>query len=421
MLLCGSSELKPLAVGTDILWDSRRFMVASLDSESVLQRVSVPVLAPHDSRRFAFLQEGAKRWVDLSVTDQKQEGERKGDEQSDEEAEQRKQVAGLVRETHKRRLGQIEQELELDPCRLKIRVSELVLRAHCPDPCGLTYIPVPEHAPVPLVCQEHEEDWKAQDLLDLGPVDPDIRELILGSGYVVLTTGRHSGCAHIVWKLDQQTPGARLAGYAIALLDPKIIVVQGSVDEYEISISCSLLDRPAETLPSVCTHFDAPRAVWSSTGSRVVVASRAKGSWPVVKLYSVGEPGFVWDSAWSLGLHDILKVAASPCATLLAAVVSERTRLGIFSLAKGRATLIRWVELAGLPVGLFFRDQFVVSVSPEGTVTYWSTKLERVFAFAFGRPVSAVSTRDDLWALISEQRLFLCQDKFYLHAAGLET
>jgi hypothetical protein len=272
---------------------------------------------------------------------------------------------------------------------------------------------------VPLVCQEHEEDWKAQDLLDLGPVPGEVivDGLMLGAGLVVLTSGRRSG-SHVVWKLDQQTIGAMRPGFALALLDPEVLLSEKAVDGDEIAIRCSSLDRPEENLPSVCSGILTPQTVWSSTGSRFVLAMRSKGCWPLVKLYSFGESGFIWDSAWSLGREDISRVAVSPCAGFIAVVEQQGPRLGCFFLAKGRATLVRWVELAGLPVGLFFRDQFVVSVAPEGTVTYWSTKLERVFAFAFGRPVSAVSTRDDLWALISEQRLFLCQDKFYLHAAG---
>lgn len=56
-----------------------------------------------------------------------------------------------------------------------------------------------------------------------------------------------------------------------------------------------------------------------------------------------------------------------------------------------------------------------VTVTSAGKVTYHTLQLDVVFEFAFGlQAVSSVSVRHELWAVISGNELFLCQDEFYV-------
>lgn len=63
---------------------------------------------------------------------------------------------------------------------------------------------------------------------------------------------------------------------------------------------------------------------------------------------------------------------------------------------------------------LFCRDGFVVLVSKVGHVTYMDMQLRKVHEFDFDVPVTAADCCCELWTLISDGRLLLCQDKFYV-------
>jgi hypothetical protein len=214
----------------------------------------------------------------------------------------------------------------------------------------------------------------------------------------------------------------------VALLDRDDDLTLVTVDAADgTSVHC--LDfHTMEPLDKQCNGLEPKVLACGFSESQLVTLENDEGCEAEVRVYSCA-PRFRWCSTWSLpgiafGLAQPPLVAVSSCCGYVAVVgqciSNGAVFLVLFSLAKGTATSkvrVRASDVVGLAFrGSEFRSaEQVVTVTSAGKVTYYTLQLDVAFEFEFGlQGVSSVSVRDELWAVVSGDELFLCQDKFYV-------
>jgi hypothetical protein len=155
---------------------------------------------------------------------------------------------------------------------------------------------------------------------------------------------------------------------------------------------------------------------WSGNQDRFVVLKRKP---PGLWFYSLTqERGMLFDCAFDLaGIGNLVPgqacVALNPNARAGQVVVYAHRRLLVYSLSGYKLKLTAECEVESPVAELFCRHDYVGLVFTDGRVVYLDMQLTPRFRFEFGRPVSAAAFHNETWALLSNGRVLLCQDKFF--------
>lgn len=419
MLVCGSppdANLMVLAPGKSVRWRDRVYEVARFDAERLvlLRRQFVD---ESGARRFALLDEAQKRRKDMDIAEK-----RSADEADAKESAAESEALELVRQSHKRRISEITEAAQAHAP--KVRTTEITLPARESTDWGLTYLPEASA----LVSPGLADSEQGFEILDLGAAPGDVEQMFFAPGCLLFSLrqgdSRASG-SHARWKLDRGEP-EEFPQHLVGLLekDGEFGVLTASAAEADNRRACCLTEcETGRHVDSLCKFLGLSRASSCQTQRRVAISVDAD-SWSWVKLCSWRQEGFVFDGSMTLPLElkrewdfgEGTKVALSLCCMHLA-IVAKRLDVWtvcMVSLAKHMTSLVCAVPVNEQVACVVFRQDYVVTVTASGRVTYHTFQLEVVGEYELGRPVTAAAVRDDIWALVSEGRVYLCQDQFYM-------
>lgn len=350
----------------------------------------------------------------------------------EEQTAEEKSALELLNQTHKRRVDAISDALRQQARRY--RQVDVTLEAYQQSELDLVFWPSgkPPHT-AQARSVELERTWAtATAPWKLGRAPGFVAEVLLAPGCVFLTSKADDPpLCFARWDFCSASPQEAVAGRAMGLLmssehvdgtEPSLVVVTAA------NASLKFLDFHSLRKLDDC-DWPLNDSVISVTfcDDHLATLEQRSGFDPKVCLF-ICAPQFMPGSVWFIPHFDMLEapqgvkctVVVSPCCNYLACVgVYEdlnEPSVAFFVLSKGALRFRARIDLPVGLVGLFFRPEHLVAVAASGKVTYMTFQLETVFEFSFELPgpVTSCSVRDELWAVLSEGELFLCQDQFYV-------
>jgi len=286
---------------------------------------------------------------------------------------------------------------------------ELRLPAYRHTDFGLLYLPL--HEPMALAFEDVRADGNTIVSLGLAPRTAD--HLILTQDEVIVSATPGSFCSqHASWNLVTANQSVEMGGSALAVLGSGqatrslLVLTDGKCTLTPLSQFGSVQRSPTESVYNPVEDL-----AWHSWQDRLVVLHQKP---PSVRFYSLTDRGMVLDCVFELPGVELLRGEVDVATSGPRLVVRAHRCLLVYTVSGYKLKLTARHELLVSLAGIFCRDEHVVAVMTDGRVCYLDMQLKPVFEFKFGRPVSAAAFFNETWAILSERRVLLCQDKFYV-------
>lgn len=406
-----------LAMGRTHEHRGKIYRVSSFDErELVLHTATVheDSSPEHDEKRFVLLRQRQQRLDDVVAIEAELALDKKEFEEDDLDDPSR---AGLKEQlvSHKRKAECLSQEIDSMPP--KFRLMVLRLPAFKRTDFGLMY--TPQQDPTEVCLREIRGD--RDTIVDLGMVGRGAQHVILTQNQVIVssTPGKRYA-SHSRWILNPRSLDTG-AGAALGVLRGLSLTLLGEGEQ----VTYTLSDVHMSDVHTGKVEVSGPGSVynprediaWCCSHDRFVVLRKQP---PSVRFYSLAQDGgLVPDCVFDLDLpeKDLVRgesrVALNPNLRSGQFVVHVYRRLLVYSVSGFKLTLMAQHPIQLPVVELLCREDHIVVVLKEGGVSYLDMHLKPLFHFAFGVPARAAAFHNETWAVLSGDRLLLCQDKFF--------